>query len=69
MIIFLCRLTEVKNDLTTYIQNTDLLNTNAYQYYLTFPEKLSTYNVTFDAGSTSFNKGTLGNLALIGAGK
>jgi len=59
--------TGINNDLTTYIQNTDLLNTNSYQYYLTLPEKLTTYNVTFDIGSSSFNKGTLGNLALIGA--
>ena len=59
----------MKTPLTTYIQNTDLLNTNSYQYYLTLPEKLSTYNVTFDIGSSSFNKGTLGNLMIIGIGQ
>ena len=65
---YISRSTGISNDLNTFIQNTDLLNTNSYQYYLTLPEKITTYNITFNTGSTSFNKGTLGNLAIIGAG-
>ena len=63
----------MKNDLTNYIQTIELVNTNTNGLLLALPNKFNSnsfggVNISFDGGTTSFNKGTLGNLALIGAG-
>ena len=65
-------LSGVKSDLSSYIQNVNLVETNANGLLLALPDKSSlpaSWNITLVGATNPFKRATIANLMLIGAGE
>lgn len=61
----------VKTDLSNYVQNVNLVGTDTNGLLLAFPDKSSlpaTWNISLVAATDPFQRATVANLMIIGAG-